>query len=236
MKLPLSQDVVHNIGRFQRRKSPAVDVLNKVRDDPHGRFKGLAIPERQKALAQEFLCDGTRRHGRRGMAASSVADAIEVGEGAEIIGGIVAGTDPGGSVDHEASGNFADDDSLVAEDERPPFREEVCNRGLTCSRSAGEQIALIVSGQACRMEEERSLTSHARQEADFDEWIEQMHWTPSDLAHLQLRQNPGTHGPVVIGDQRTSPWLLRIRAQAFDDKSGVGLEQFPQAVGRIEPE
>ena len=107
MKLPLSQDVVHDIGRSQRRKSPAVDLFNKIRDDPHGRFEGLAIPERQEALAQEFLCDGARRHGGRGMSARSVADAIEVREGEAVVGGIVAGADPGGSVDHEAAGNFA---------------------------------------------------------------------------------------------------------------------------------
>ena len=86
------------------------------------------------------------------------------------------------------------------------------------------------------MEEEGSFSGHARQEADFDQWIEQMHWTPSDLTHLQFRQNPGVYGFVVFRDQCTSSWLMRVRAQAFNDESGIGLEEFPKAVGRIEPE
>ena len=51
MKCSLSQNEVHDVGRFQGRKSPTVDVLNKVSDDSHSRLHGCAVPERQEALA-----------------------------------------------------------------------------------------------------------------------------------------------------------------------------------------
>ena len=80
------------------------------------------------------------------MSVRAVADAEELGEGAACIGGIVAGTHPGGSVDDEEVIDLTNNDSFVAEDMRLSPREEVCNRRLAGSRRTSEQIALPVTG------------------------------------------------------------------------------------------
>ena len=47
------------------------------------------------------------------------------------------------------------------------------------------------------MEQETAIKGETRKEADFNDGIEEMHGTPTDLPQKEFRQDPGVHGSIV---------------------------------------
>ena len=62
-----------------------------------------------------------------------------------------------------------------------------------------------------------------------------MHRAPTDLSHVEIRQDPRLHCSVVSRDTCPGTGLEQLWAQALDDKPRFGFEDGPIAMGGIEP-